>query len=114
MGKGEMVRPVPVSTHQRDYNADGFIPIVRTDKDIAGFKSKETGQGLLYGSPMVQSNPGKPHKKSFGIFGTNEVKLNGPQKFRDELILNPLNTEHDQKLIRRKVEAGLSVPLVGL
>jgi hypothetical protein len=85
-------------------------PEISRPSGAAGLVTKRTNQGLQYGS-VLHVTEKKSKKREIGIFSC-EAKLNGIQTFRDELILNPADIEHDQAIIRREINAGLSIPLI--
>ncbi|KAJ3302942.1 hypothetical protein HDV03_004454 [Kappamyces sp. JEL0829] len=107
--------PPLVSTHSRDFNAPEFSP-TETPAElgrVAGLVTLSKGQGLTYGSErfnQITASHKVDNKRSVSIF-CDEIHSSAIQKFRDDLPQKQLTRDEEQSLVRKPVDAGLTIPL---
>jgi hypothetical protein len=111
-----LLRPPLVSTHILDFNAPEFTP-VPTPKEqgrVAGLVTNSKGQGLSYGSEQFNliTQAHKIHnKRTMSIF-EEQYRRSAIQTFRDDVPPAQWTPAQEQELIRKKVQAGLTIPVI--
>ncbi len=109
-------RPPIVSTHALDYNAPEFSPVPTPQERgrVAGLVTNSKGQGLSYGSEEFNqiTKAHKVHnKRTMSIF-EEQYRRSAIQTFRDDVPPTQLTSSQEQELIRKKVQAGLTIPVI--
>jgi hypothetical protein len=109
-----LTRPPVASTHQQDFQLAGFDGTRNLKSEPAGLPTQQKNRPqLVYGS-------GKSYEKAFNgnqrrlclMLPLGECfKSNGTQMFRDDTIGQSRTRTQDQELIRRPVNARLTVPI---